>query len=137
MKQFSLPIETLIYPNNKYPYKLLLDVTIRATGITGYDIKTNYIALNDEGDLTIFSGYSWDGASGAVDTLSAVLMSLSHDAFYQLLRMGLIPYEERKRVDCFSLISVARANGMSCFRSFYIYTAVRLFGGRFAKMGKV
>ena len=65
-------------------------------------IDVPYLHLDMAGILTIEGGaeggYMWDGPSGPMrDTPTAMRGSLVHDAFYQLLRMGLLDYDPCKR----------------------------------------
>ena len=58
--------------------------------------------------------------------------SLVHDALYQLIREGELPKE--LRVDADKVLRRAcLADGMSRFRAWYVYKAVRMFAGRSIK----
>lgn len=84
--------------------------------------------------LEVCTGYAWDGPSGPTfDTRSFLRGSLVHDALYQLLRTGRLPSDPwRLRADVL-LRDLCREDGMSWFRSAYVYAAVRVFGGRAAR----
>jgi hypothetical protein len=61
---------------------------------------TPWVELRQDGALIIREGYAWDGASGpTIDTRSAIIPSLVHDALYQLARAGKLPPLERGRID--------------------------------------
>jgi|ETNmetMinimDraft_13_1059891.scaffolds.fasta_scaffold258069_1 hypothetical protein len=63
-------------------------------------IKTHFISLTVDGCLTIYRDYAWDGPSGpTVDTADVMTPSLAHDAFYQLIRMGLLDEKWREVAD--------------------------------------
>jgi len=83
----------------------------------------------DHGLLTISEGYAWDGPSGpAIDTRTWMRASLVHDALYQLMREDHLPRELRKLVDDLMRAHLLE-DGMSRFRAWYSYRAVRFFGG--------
>jgi len=82
----------------------------------------------DHGLLTISEGYAWDGPSGpAIDTRTWMRASLVHDALYQLMREDHLPRELRKLVDDLMRAHLLE-DGMSRFRAWYSYRAVRFFG---------
>ncbi len=68
-----------------YRYQLHESYTIYTFIYPDDDIDTHFLRLDKSGVLTIRKGYSWDGASNAVDTLSFMRGSLVHDAFYQFV----------------------------------------------------
>ena len=64
------------------------------TPVTGYDIVNDYFHLHSNGDLEVFKGYAWDGASGPTfDTKSSMFPSMIHDVFCQCMRDGSISYD--------------------------------------------
>lgn len=64
------------------------------------DITTKFIELTTDGKLTVLNGYAWNGPSGpTIDTRSAMMPSLFHDAKYQLIRLGLLSMECRSIAD--------------------------------------
>lgn len=82
----------------------------------------------EAGVLMIKAGYCWDGASGpTIDTQSSMRASLVHDAFYQLMREGLLPQEYRAAADNL-FQSICREDGMGRFRAWYYRTGLRLAG---------
>ena len=89
--------------------------------------RNDFLSL-DHGQLIIKKGYAWDGASGpTIDDKTNMTASLVHDALYQLMREGLIERSRRKYVDKL-FRDICLKNGMSKFRAWYYYRAVRMFG---------
>ena len=87
--------------------------------------------------LRIEAGYAWDGASGpAVDTAVTIFPALVHDALYQLIRLGVLPQGARKEVDKL-FRRLLKTDGMTFFRRWYFYQAVRWFGASSAEPGCV
>ena len=86
--------------------------------------------------LTAKKGYSWDGASGAINTESWIVASLVHDCLYQLMREGLLDRSLRKQADLamnyFLKKSMIRGNYLSrqagAVRAKYSYLGVRAAG---------
>jgi hypothetical protein len=118
----------------RYKYQLTqaypLDI-----GIKGYAIETPYLKLDRQGRLTIQKSYAWDGPSGPTfDTLDFMRGSLVHDALYQLIRLQKLPYAYKRYADLL-LQKHCLEDGMSKFRSGYVYLAVKFFGGAAAKPG--
>jgi len=95
--------------------------------------------------LTAKAGYSWDGASGAVNTESWVIASLIHDILYQLMREKLLGRSLRKQADLamyyFLKKSMIRGNYFSrrwgAARAKLSYETVRKFGGRHTRPRKI
>lgn len=110
-------------------------------------IVTPYLTLTADGLLTMIKGYAWDGASGpAVDTKDFIRPSLVHDAFYNLMREGLLDLGWRKAVDQLLkklFIEDAKAvkrpwgtgwlKHLAPIRAWWIYRGVRLGGEGSAK----
>lgn len=121
----------------KSGYKYQLQETYTAkTGIRPYKmIVTDYIILDIDGTLTIIKAYAWDGPSGpTIDTPSFMRGSLEHDAFHQLMRLGLLPLSYRILVDQ-RLRIVCLEDGMWPIRAEWVYLAVREFGESSARPG--
>ena len=86
--------------------------------------------------LTIYKGYAWDGPSGPTwDTENFMRGSLVHDALYQLLRAGVLPQSARRYADDL-LREMCLSDGMSRLRAWWVWRALRWFGGRAAKLDK-
>ncbi len=87
----------------------------------------DYLRLQD-GVLTISVGYAWDGPSGPTfDTKNFMRGSLVHDALYQLMREGAIPRKHYRKYADQLLNIICLEDGMSKFRAWYVYRAVRMF----------
>ena len=89
---------------------------------------TEWLALDCDGLLTIRAGYAGDGASGPVvqgaDNMRA---SLIHDAYYQLIRLGLVHTAYRAAADrVYRRVCVE--DGMSHARAEAHFIALRMFG---------
>ena len=93
----------------------------------------SFISLDVNGRMVIEVGYAWDGPSGPTfDTLNFMRGSLVHDAFYQLMREGVLdPIKFRKPAD--QLIrKMCKEDGMNPIRAWWIYSALRLMGKKAA-----
>jgi hypothetical protein len=113
-----------------YKYQLANTYSI-PTGITGYDIKTEFIDLDIFGMLTIQQGYAWDGPSGLTfDTKSSIRGSLVHDALYQLLRQQLLPQKYRINADIL-LRQICIKDYMIKIRAWIWFISVH-YGAKFA-----
>ena len=93
-------------------------------------IDVPYLHPDMAGILTIEGGaeggYMWDGPSGPMrDTPTAMRGSLVHDAFYQLLRMGLLDYDPCKRQADELFQRICIADGMGRFRAWYALRGLR------------
>jgi hypothetical protein len=108
-------------------------------------IKNNFISIeviDSNTVLIVFEiNYSWDGASGAINTKSWIIPSLVHDGFYQLMREGMLDRSLRKEADLamyyFLKKTMIKGNYFSkkwgAARAKYSYEVVRQFGGRHTK----
>lgn len=65
-----------------------------------HPLRWHFVTLSAEGLLHIEYGYAWDGASGpCIDRDGNMDASCVHDALYELIRQGLLPFEYWKRAD--------------------------------------
>lgn len=110
-------------------YKYSLWKTYRVqTRIRGYTVKHRLFELTEDGWLTIFENYPWDGASGpTIDTKSSIRGSLVHDALYEMMRLGLLPQS------CFTLANeelrdICKEDGMWNWRADGWFDAVEKCG---------
>ena len=110
-----------------YKYQLAQDYRChtRCVPINSEKCETSFIALWDDGNMLIKSGYAWNGPSGpTLDTRTFMRPSLGHDAKFQLIRMGLVGREyievanDELQADCL-------ADGMSRIRAWYVRRAMR------------
>ena len=122
-----------------YKYQLYKDYSVRTciTPKTKIIIPEThfsrpYIILDANGNLSIYRGYAWDGASGpTIDTSSTMRPALVHDALYQCLRQRGDHFQDVERVRELAdnlFYRMCREDGMDWFRAKYFYWAVRLFG---------
>lgn len=81
----------------KYKYQLMDDYTIQTDIKPVKDIEpklAKFLSLSPDGVLTIRKFYAWDGPSGpTIDTRDFMRGSLVHDAFYQLMQLGVLDYK--------------------------------------------
>lgn len=113
----------------KYKYLLEEEYLHPTRIVPSNHLDTDYVALSLDGVLVVKKEYAWDGASGpAIDTKSFIRSSLVHDALYQLISLGLLNKKYRKAADKL-LYKICREDGMGKFRAWYVYSAVRWFGG--------
>lgn len=124
----------ILYKNLKnYKYQLYQDYEIQ-TAICPVETisipeSLNFIELKRDGMLKIKKGYAWDGPSGpSYDSKNFMRGSLVHDALYQLMRNNMIGQQYREYADDL-LRRICREDGMSLFRSWYVFRGVRMFAG--------
>ena len=76
-----------------YKYQLAADEIFQTSFRLGVDIITDRIDLYTDGMLVVRDAYSYDGPSGpVVDRKTNMRGAAGHDALYELMRKGLIPY---------------------------------------------
>lgn len=115
-----------------YKYQLSADYTQKTAIKPSFCAMCRYVSLDIEGTLTINAGYAWDGPSGpSFDTKSFMRGSLVHDALYQLMAEGGLSKKYRDEADSL-LRQICLEDGMSRFRAWYVYRAVRFFGRYYA-----
>jgi len=145
-------------PNTWFPKSLLyrrylVDRTMHFnTKVRGYEAtivrKSDNVVLAKllkTGRLSVYQGYQYDGPSGpTVDTPAFIVGSLPHDVLYQMLREDLlidapricnvyppdyyVEFEKLRLLADQTMREVNIKNGMSKFRAYYTYKAVRVFG---------
>jgi hypothetical protein len=112
---------------HRYKYQLMKPY-VHDVRIPGHAVDTDYLRLEEDGTLEIKKTYAWDGPSGPTrQTLDFMRGSLIHDAVYQLIRMEVVPASYKDHADRL-LQRICREDGMSWFRAWYVYLAVRWFG---------
>ena len=67
-----------------------------------------------------------------MDTKATMYAALVHDALYQLIRLGILPKGSRKEADKL-FRRLLKEDGMTFFRRWYFYRAVRWFGASSAR----
>jgi hypothetical protein len=96
------------------------------TPIEGHRAITKFIQLREGGLLALSVGYVWDFGSGpAIDTPDMVYASLAHDALYELMVLGKLPWEMRRAVDQY-FRDLLKAAGMGWLRRQWVYLGVRI-----------
>lgn len=111
-----------------YKYQLQEAYVIQLPdAFAGVDSEAPFYALRD-GILVIRKHYAWDGPSGpTIDTKTFMRGSLVHDVLYQMIREGLLSKELKDDADRL-LQTICIEDGMSKFRAWYVYQAVKRFG---------
>jgi hypothetical protein len=116
-----------------YKYQTVERAVFKTPIINAAAMIPGFVELLQDGTLTVFPGYAWDGASGpTIDTKSSMRASLVHDAFYQLMRAGKLGQEWRGVVDQV-LYQLCVADGMWKLRAKTWLWALRSFAGHAAK----
>jgi hypothetical protein len=125
-----------------YKYRLPTGVS-EQTDLRGYgDLAipshdaTPWVALSNDGVLSIRAEYSWDGCTMVPDPPGTQRASLYHDALYQLHREGLLPLRARKQSDVVFKRYLVRDRAPWWARLLY-YRGVRVFGGAFARAAEL
>jgi hypothetical protein len=116
-----------------FKYQLMTGISLLTPICGDWDtVHNQWVQLTSSGRLTISPGYAWDGASGPTkDTKDSMRASLIHDAFYQLMREGLLDLSYREDVDNYFWY-LLREDGMNYVRAWYWWRAVRRFARRAA-----
>lgn len=117
-----------LYFKRGYKYQVNRDYHIKISIKPFKEVNLPFIKLDMEGNLTIVSGYSWDGASGPTyDSLNSIIGSLVHDVIYQLIRLDKIDYKYKEYGDKV-LYTLCVEDGMFRLRASYWLWAVLHFG---------
>lgn len=87
-------------------YQLVKEYRVNTLLFPEYTIEAPRLKLDTKGILTISDGYCWDGCSGPVlDRKTNMRAGLVHDALYEIMRKGLLPYTRWREADvCFGNI---------------------------------
>jgi hypothetical protein len=105
----------------------LLSALYFTTPIKGHTAYFYDLAhLEHNGELTIFAGFEWDFASGAIDTPAMVIASAAHDVFCLMTDLGLLPWECRAQSDKY-FRDLLKAEGVGFARRWYCWAAVRAY----------
>lgn len=116
------------YQNIKnYKYQLVQTFVIK-TPIKNQGFKHELFVLKDDGTFVINGGYLWDGVSGPTwDTKSTMIPGLTHDAFYQAIRLEVLPLCFKREIDTFFHAQMLK-HGVWKLRAGYFYIAVKELG---------
>ena len=82
-----------------YKYQLAAPELFKTSFLSNVQIRIERITLEPDGVMIVAEGYAWDGASGIVDRRTNLRASCGHDALYQLMRMGKLPYQHWGKAD--------------------------------------
>ncbi|OHD24880.1 MAG: hypothetical protein A2Y38_16240 [Spirochaetes bacterium GWB1_59_5] len=119
-----------------YRYQLAEGYAVQTAIFPPRHIATDFIILATNGMLIINGGYAWDGPSGpSFDSKNFMRGSLVHDALYQLMREGKLSERWREMADR-KLQRICIEDGMWKIRAWWVYRAVRDFGGSSAAVCK-
>lgn len=114
---------------HKWKYTLLEEAHFVTSVFPKEDIKTDYITLTKTGLLLLKEGYACDGASGPTyDSKSSMRGAFVHDAFYQLMRLGLLPQSAKWKADDI-FYDLCVQDGMNKIRAWVWFQAVSKFAG--------
>jgi len=112
-----------------YKYQLHEDYSIQTDIKPIQGLTCNYIRLNDDGMLTISSGYCWDGPSGPLpDTRRNMRAALVHDALYQLMRLELLDRRLKKIPADKLFMMICVEDGTYVWLAKSYYQGLRMFG---------
>jgi hypothetical protein len=112
-----------------YKYQLQRDEFFKVDIFPKCNIETDFFEIRSNGTLIARRGYAWDGPSGpTIDTKNFMRGSLVHDILYQAMSEGILDVKWRMQADK-ELVKCCKEDGMSAFRRWYVYLAVRCFGG--------
>jgi hypothetical protein len=108
-----------------WKYELMRPFTLALPPALAVPFDSEYVSIRD-GWLVLERGYAWDGASGPTfDTQVTMRGALVHDGLYQAIRLG-CPIAKSDVDTLFH--DLLREDGMSKFRAWYWYHAVKWFG---------
>ena len=118
----------------KYKHQIIHSYTMETYIKPQKEIITNFILLSATGTITIRSGYAWDGPGGPMICAKAFLRgSLVHDALCQLIHGKFLKPGDKEAADKL-LREICLKDGMSRFRAWVVYRAVKIFSRRSAKL---
>lgn len=118
-----------------FKYQLAEDYTLH-TPITGTRIEDEYFLLEENGFLSIWKGYAWDGASGPTfDSKSSMRPSMIHDVFCQAMRDGRLDYGKWHKTVNVLFKAHCIEDGMWPWRAVLWYAAVSFANAGDPKQG--
>ena len=107
-------------------YILKEEISIKTDIHPDKAIKNKYSSITKAGKITLYPGFLWDGATGAVDTPKIMQASAMHDFICNEYNCGKLTKEQRELGDKMFKSQLKAAN-MWSFRVKYVYQAVRKF----------
>jgi hypothetical protein len=98
------------------------------SGIKGHVVNDPALAfyLAPDGCLTLYTGFEWDFASGAIDTPAMVIASAYHDAGCVMTDKGLLPWKYRAHFDK-QFRELLKENGVGFARRWWCWAGVRTY----------
>ena len=122
------------------PYTIALDTITLETGLKPENLHPSekidwyFIKLPPSSELTVKTGYRWDGPTGPTAHVGNFMRgSLVHDALYDLMRLGLLDYKKARDDADRLLQSICIKDGMKKPVAWIVYQAVRLAGEDYVK----
>jgi len=120
--------DNCVYFSEGYKYQVRKQFHIKTLIKPVKPFKLEFLEMDDKGNLWIYAGYAWNGASGPTwDTLNSIIGSLVHDAFYQMIRLGLVDLMYKESADIL-LHDLCTQDGMFEWRADYWEWAVKTCG---------
>lgn len=116
-------------------YRLIKDISKKTNSRppNGKGLLTKFGYLDDDGLLTLYAGFCWDGATGALDTNDIMRASAFHDWFCNnVLNRSLPSSYRREGDDLFYIIMLE--DGAPRWRAIYAHGAVVLYGKMVVRM---
>ena len=115
-------------------YRIVYDYQYQSN-VIGFEARTEFIDLDFDGLLTIRKNWLYDGPSGPTyDSPGGMRAAAIHDAFYYLMRLGLVSTDTRRRVDTI-FYEVMIEDGMPRDRAEIWFQGVARFAAYAAKPG--
>ena len=126
-----------------YKYQVVKHYYIQTDMIPVHHIRTLFLDLSKTGLLTINPGYAWNGASGPtfdkgigwgkfkIKLTDTQVPTLVHDAFAQLMRMGLLGQEWLHEINAL-LDKMLKERGMWWVRRLWWRRGLKMTRGSFA-----
>ena len=110
---------------------VLLDPPLLVKGEHVIIMDADTICLENDNNLTLAKGYTWNGASGVtIDTPDTYRASCVHDALYAMIHECEAGRRARLAADR-NFLRMLKEDGMPWIRRWTWYLFVRLFGWRY------
>ena len=120
--------EKIIYTEGR-KYQLRRSYHMRLPEDFAGFVITHASGILDDGNLTIYEGYAWNGPSGPTfDTPDFMRGPLVHDFIYDLIQGGYLNEDPFREFADRLLRQICIEDGMPIFRANYVYFAVKEFG---------
>lgn len=81
-------------------YQLIEDITWQTTIYPEKPIITEFAELSMSGLLTLKRWFVWNGANFVIDRKTNIAGSAFHDAMYEFIQKGMLPFHLWKKIDC-------------------------------------